>query len=153
MKEVLEGKDVIAAKEGTAFITIEGRNVQLFNAISIKAKIEKQKKEIKALGSRMQKNKATGAKGTGSLKVYEVTSEFKQIAYDYVKNGKDLYFDLMVTNEDPSTDYGRETKILRGCNFDDIEVANLDAEGDFLTQEMNFTFDDFDLPETFNTIK
>lgn len=148
--QVLEGKDVIASKEGSAYMTVDGRNVVLFYAVSIKAKIEKTKKEVKALGSRMQKNKTTGAKGSGTLKIYEVTSEFKRMILDYVKNGKDCYFDLMITNEDPTTDYGRETKVLRGCNFDDVEIVNLDAEGDILQQELNFTFDDFDMPETFN---
>lgn len=147
--KVLEGSDVVSAKEGTAYLILEGRNIPLFYAMSVSAKIKKDKKQIKSLGSRMAKHKTTGAEGTGTLKIFEVTSIFKEIIWEYVKNGKDLYFNIMVTNEDPTTDYGRETKVLYNCNFDEVDVADLDGEGDFLQQEMSFTFDDFDLPEKF----
>lgn len=149
----LEGKDVIAAKEGSAYVTANGKNTVLFYAKSVNAKIKKDKKEIKALGSRMTKHKTVGASGEGTLKIYEVTSEFKKMIHEYIKNGKDIYFNIIVTNNDPTTEYGSEVKALYGCNIDEVDVVNLDAEGEFLEQEMSFTFDDFELLSEFNEVK
>ena len=56
---------------------------------------------------------------------------------------------MQITNEDPTTVVGRQTIVLMGCNIDGGILAKFDADGDYLEEEMNFTFEDFSMPESF----
>lgn len=71
---------------------------------------------------------------------------------DYVNKGIDVYFSLMVTNEDPSTGYGAETKVLTGCNLDEITIAELDSHDGILEQEMPYTFEGVELLQKYNEL-
>ena len=66
--------------------------------------------------------------------------------------GQDIYFDIQVVNEDPSSDVGRQSVILIDCNIDGGILAKFDAEGEYLDEEMEFTFEDFKIVEEFNKI-
>ncbi|MBP3037987.1 phage tail tube protein [Bacillaceae bacterium Marseille-Q3522] len=145
----LKAKDIISGQEGTAFATINGRNVEMFYVRAIEATVEKQKSEVKTLGKRGTQHKTTGWTGSGSMTIYAVTSEFIQMAIDYVKNGVDTYFDIKTTNSDPTSSIGRQTVVLLDVNLDSIPIVNLDTDTEFLEQDLDFTFDDLDLLEKF----
>lgn len=49
---------------------------------------------------------------------------------------------MQVTNEDPTSHAGSQTVILKGCNIDEGTVANFNADGEWLEDEINFTFED-----------
>lgn len=63
-----------------------------------------------------------------------------------------LYFDLQITNYDPTSRAGANTIILHGCNLDDLVIASFDADGDWLEQEINFTFEDWETPQKFTQL-
>ncbi|WP_283606491.1 phage tail tube protein [Faecalispora anaeroviscerum] len=144
-------KDAIGSNEGTAFVTIDGRNYDLFFAKKIEAKMSKNKEDVKSIGKRSVGKKATSWSGSGTLTIHAVTSLFKEMFVDYANGGADRYFSLQLTNEDSSTSWGRETKVLTGCNFDEIDFANLDSDDGLLEQELPFTFDGVELLEKFNS--
>lgn len=141
--------NAISSKQAKAFITVNGQNHELFYAKSIEATLTKNKEEIRALGSRMVGHKTTSVQGEGTLTIYEITSMFKELFLKYVNEGVDVYFNLQITNEDPSTAHGRETKILTYCNFDEITIASFDTEDGVLEQELSFTFEGVELLEKF----
>lgn len=145
----LDFKDTVSGNEGTAFITIGGQNLDLFYVKAIEATIEKEKAEGKTLGRRGMQSKATGYKGTGELKIYYVTPLFVELIMKYMKDGIDTYFDLTVVNEDPNSQAGKQTVVLKNCNLDEVPVALLDVESEALEQEMSFTFDDMDILDKF----
>jgi len=145
----LKANDVISGQEGSAFMTIDGKNKEMFYLKNIESKVEKEKSEVKTLGKRMTQSKTTGASGSGSMTIYAVTSEFVQMAVDFMKKGADPYFTIKVTNEDPNSSIGRQTVLLKNVNLDSIPIANLDTEAEFLEQDIDFTFDDVDLLEKF----
>ncbi|MCI9448600.1 MAG: phage tail tube protein [Lachnospiraceae bacterium] len=147
------GRNAISGGEGTAYITIKGRNHLLFSAKKIEATMKKNKVEVRALGRRAVGHKTTSWQGTGTLAIYDVTSMFKQIFSNYANTGRDLFFSLKVSNEDPSTGYGRETKVITECNFDEMKIAQLIKEDQVLEQEMPFTFEGIELLETYNTVQ
>lgn len=70
-------------------------------------------------------HKATSWGGSGTLKIYEITSAFKEMFLDYVNGGEDVYFEMQVVNEDPR--FGREVKQITGCNFDEIVLHSSPA--------------------------
>jgi len=147
----LKAGDVISGQEGSAFMTINGSNKEMFYLKTIEAKVEKEKADIKTLGKRMTQSKTTGASGSGSMTIYAVTSEFAQMAVDFMKKGLDPYFTIKVTNEDPNSSIGRQTVLLKNVNLDSIPIANLDVDSEALEQDVDFTFDDVDLLVKFGT--
>ena len=71
---------------------------------------------------------------------------------DYKNTGQDTYFEIQVTNEDPTSDVGRQTIILKDCNIDGGILAKFDADADYLDEDMDFTFEDFSMPESFSNL-
>ena len=145
----MAAKDVLAAKLASATVTIDGNRYLLFQAKNLKAKFSKDKKEVAILGRVQKGHKANGGDGTGSLTIYENTPLFTDMMKKYKDDGTDLYFDLQVTNYDPTSEAGAQTIILHGCNLDELDIASFDADGDWLEQEINFTYEDWEMPQKF----
>lgn len=121
-------------------------------AINVEAKIEKTKVEVPILGKTGKGNKSTGWKGTGTFTVHYNTSMFRKMLKKYAATGEDTYFDMQVTNEDPTSAAGRQTVILKDCNIDEGIVAKIDADADYLDEEISFTFEDVEIPEEFKNL-
>lgn len=145
----LLARDVISGQEATAQAIIDGQIVDLFMAKSIEATFTKRKSEVRTLGKRGTQNKTTGWTGTGTLTVYYVSSVFRKMALDYIKNGKDLYFTLVIVNRDPTSTIGSQTMALYNCNLDATTLAKFDTEADALDESMSFTFDDAEMLQGF----
>lgn len=149
MAGYLRAGDTISGQEGTAQAIIEGKVESLFMIKSLEAKIEKNKEEVKTLGKRGTQSKAAGWSGSGSMTVYYVTSIFRRLLVDYIKNGRDVYFDIIVTNDDPTSTIGPQTVALHNCNLDSVLAAKLDVDASAMDEDLDFTFDDVDLLEEF----
>ena len=144
--------DVISSKLASAYITINNNRYLLFQAKSLKATIEKEKEQVAILGRLLKGNKSVSAKGSGTLTIYKNTSIFDDLILQFVNTGVDTYFDLQITNEDPTSNAGRRTVILTGCNLDKSDVAVFDAEGKWLEDEISFTFEGIKIPEKFKML-
>lgn len=152
MAATMHAKDTISASQAECYVTIEGNRYNFMQAISLEAKIEKTKKEVPILGKTGKGNKATGWKGTGSAKFHYASSLFRELMERYKNTGEDVYFDIQVTNEDETSAVGRQTVILKDCNVNGGILTKFDADADYLDEELDFTFEDFDMPETFNLL-
>ncbi|GKU79857.1 phage tail tube protein [Paenibacillus sp. L3-i20] len=145
--------DAVSGKYAKAFAIINGRKEELFYAKSLESTIEKNKVDVPVLGKVNTPKRSTGWSGTGSMTVYYVTSAFRLLMHRYIKTGQDFWFDLQVTNEDPSSSTGKQTVVLINCNIDSITAAQFDTSSDdMLEEEIPFTFSDYDLLDKFNTI-
>lgn len=145
-------KDVISAKLASAYVTVDGNRYLLFQAKSLEATIEKEKEEVAILGRLMKGNKSVSAKGSGTLTIYKNTSLFENMMLKYINQGVDTYFDLQVVNNDPTSEAGKHTVILTGCNINKGTVAGFDAEGKWLEDEISFTFEGIKVPEKFKEL-
>lgn len=152
MANVMNAKDAISASLAECFITINGKRYNFMQCINLEASFEKNKSEVPILGKTGKGNKATGWTGSGSATFHYNTSIFRQMMLEYKKTGRDVYFDIQVTNEDPSSSVGRQTIILKDCNIDGGILAKFDADAEYLDEDMDFTFEDFEIPETFNVL-
>lgn len=148
----MNAKDAISASLAECFITIEGNRYNFMQAIDLEATFEKSKTEVPILGKPGKGNKATGWVGTGSATFHYNTSLFRELMYRYKNTGEDIYFDIQVTNEDPTASVGRQTVILKGCNFDGGTLAKFDADAEYLEETLEFTFEDFEMPEKFSLL-
>lgn len=146
-------KDALSAKLGECFVDDGINRYNMFNMISIEANFEKKKTEVAILGKTGNGNKSTGWKGSGTAKIHYNSSIFRKMMLDFKNTGKDVYFDMQITNEDPNSDAGRQTVILKSCNIDGGILAKFDASSeDTLEEEVSFTFDDFLVPEEFSLL-
>ncbi|MEL4861022.1 phage tail tube protein [Pseudoflavonifractor phocaeensis] len=149
---VMQARDAISGSLAQCFVTIEGNRYNFMQAINLEATFEKNKTEVPILGRTGKGNKATGWKGTGSATFHFNTSIFRKLALRYQQTGEDVYFDIQITNEDPTSSVGLQTVILRDCNLDSTILAKFDADADYLDEDMDFTFEGFEMPQAFNEL-
>ena len=150
---VMLSEDTISAALAECFITIGENRYNFMQAINLEAKFEKTKSKIPILGKTGKGNKSTGWEGSGSATFHYNTSIFRKMMLDYKNTGKDVYFDIQIINDDPSSHAGKQEIMLLGCNIDGGVLAKFDADGEYLDEEMDFTFEDFTMPTTFADLK
>jgi Protein of unknown function (DUF2001). len=147
-------EDTISGKQAKATAIINGQVEELFYAKTGEATIEKTKADVPLLGKTTVGKKTMGWSGTGTLTIYYMTSKFRELTLEYVKTGRDFYFDLQIVNEDPASRTGKQTVLLRHCNLDSVLLAKFDATAeDSLEEELPFTFEDFDILDKFAPIQ
>lgn len=150
MAQTMAARNAPSSKMAECYVTIDGNRYNFMSAINIEVNFEKEKTEIPILGRMNRGSKATGSKITGSGEFHKNTSVWNEIAYKFQETGEDLYFDMQITNYDPTTEIGRQTIILYDCNFDSITLAAFDADSDdVLTENLDFTADRFEMPEKY----
>lgn len=149
---ILQAEDAVNGREGIATAEINGEVVELMELANMSITIEKNKTEFKAMGTRNTQNKTTGWKGTGSANVRYISSRWAKLMEEYVKTGKDTYFTIVVTNEDPGSATGKQVIQVLGCNLDSLDIAKLDIDSEILDQDIDFTFDDFNVLQEFNKL-
>ncbi|MCX7715045.1 MAG: phage tail tube protein [Clostridia bacterium] len=149
---IMSAKDAISASLAECYVTIDGNRYNFMQAINLEAKVEKNKSEVPILGKTGKGNKTTGWKGTGSATFHYNTSIFRELLYRYKKTGEDVYFDIQIKNEDPTSSVGSQTIILKDCNMDGGLLAKFDADAEYLDEDMDFTFEDFEMPTTFDML-
>ncbi len=151
MNQTMLAKNAVSAPLAECYVTIEGNRYNFMSAINLEASFEKTKAEIPILGRTGKGHKSTGWNGTGNATFHYNTSIFRELFYKFKQTGEDVYFEIVVTNDDPgATDVGKQTVILKDCNLDGGILAKFDADGEYLDESMDFTFEDFEIPQTFN---
>ena len=152
MAIIMNAKDAVASSLAECFVTIEDNRYNFMQAIDLEANIKKTKTEVPILGKTGRGNKSTGWKGSGKATFHYNTSIFRKLLQKYKDSGEDIYFDIQVTNEDPTSSVGRQTVILKGCNLDGGVITKFDADSEYLEEELEFTFEDFEIPEIFKNL-
>ena len=150
---MLKAMDVISGQEAVATMNVNGTIVDLFFAKSVEATFNKEKVDVRTLGNRAKQKKTVGWEGTGSMTVYYCSTVFREMAVEYIKTGKDLFFDLVITNNDATSTIGSQTIALYDVNLDSTVLAKFDTESQVMDESMNFSFtgaeiiESFDIPE------
>lgn len=149
---IMSAKDTVCASLAECFVTISGKRYNFMQAIKLEASISKTKVEVPILGKTGKGNKATGWSGKGKASFHYNTNIFRDVLYLYKNKGEDIYFDIQVTNEDPTSSVGRQTIILKDCNLDGGIITKFDAAADYLQEDISFSFEDYEMPESFTPI-
>ena len=149
MSYLLE-RDALNGKQGKAFLTLNGENNELFSIKKFQTDVEYQKADFKVVGTTTVQQKTTGAKKTGSMTIYYGTPFFIQMAQEYERSGKVVYFDMQIENDDPATSVGKQVVVYYGCSLDKIPLSMLDSDSDFLEEEVGFSYTSFEVLNNFN---
>ena len=152
MAKILQAPDTINGRLGVVYAEIDGRQIELMELSNITATVTKNKTDFRTIGTLNTQNKATGWSGTGSATIRYISSRWGKLMERYAHDHVDTYFTINIVNEDPGSSTGRQRVQLLGCNFDSIDIAKIDIEADILTQDIDFTFDDFNILDSFNEI-
>lgn len=152
MSVIMMAKDAVSASLAECYATIDGQRYNLMQAINLEATMEKSKTEVPILGKTGKGNKANNWKGTGSATFHYNTSIFRKFMKKYKDQGTDFYFDIQITNNDPTSAVGSQTIILKDCNLDSITIAKFDADGEYLDEQMDFSFEDWEMPTEFTML-
>lgn len=141
MGKYLLAKDTVNGAEGKAFVTRDGKQIEVAGMMNITTYAEIQGKEMRVVGTRTIQNKANGAKQTGKGNIYYGTSLWTDMVLEYINTGNMPQFDLQVTNDDPSSSVGSQSIAYYGCELTgSIPLSILDSEEAMLNFEFNFTY-------------
>lgn len=143
-------RDTLNGKEGRAYITLNGEQIEMFNLKKIQVDSTLEETDMKVVGTRIVQKKTTGLSYSGSMDIYYGTPEFRQMVYNYRKTGALPYFTIQIVNDDPATSVGRQTIILYNVKISSLPIAQLDAENDILTETVQFSFTHFEILEAFH---
>lgn len=149
---IMNAMDAIYGSTAECFITIEGRRYNFMSMTEFESKWEVNVKEVPILGKVGMGHKSSGGKGTWSGKAHYNQSVFRELADNYQKTGYMPYFEIQVSNEDPSSAVGRQTIVHRGCLCDSFTLAKFQAGEDYLDEDLSGTFESWDLPEKFKQL-
>lgn len=143
------GAPVIAGGEGSLIITEDGKQIELASVSSVEVNVEHDKADIQPVGHRLTLHKVTGSSGSGSMTLYYMSSRFGHHMEAYKDTGVSPYFDMIVTNDDPASPAKRQRVLLKGVNLDSDVLSTLDGSHTELTVDCDFTFEDFQILESF----
>lgn len=149
MAQTMKAKNAISAKMAECYITFyhnnpNGERYNFMSAINVEVTFEKNKTEVPILGRMNKGHKSTSSSITGSAEFHLNTSIWRELAYMFQEVGEDFYFDMVITNDDPTAEIGRQTIVLHDCNWDSVTLAAFDADSDdVLTESIDFTAESF----------
>jgi len=152
-ENVMSAKDAVSGKLAECFVTIEGNRYNFMQIISFESSVKATISEVPVLGKIMKGHKLAGASGEWSGTAHYNQSIIREIMLKYKNTGIAEYFDIQVTNEDPTSSIGRQTVILKDCLSEGGILAKFDADAEYLDEELSGTFDDYEIPEKFSLIQ
>ena len=148
MGQFMNAGDAVHGSLAKCYVTIEGKRYNFMQLIDFEAVVDKKKTEIPILGQTGKGHKACGWKGTFRGRAHYNQPVLRQYLAEYKKTGRDVYFDIEVTNDDGL----RQVVVLKDCCTDGGVLAKFDVNAQFLEEGITGTFDDFEIRTAFRVI-
>ena len=148
----MNAKEAVFGGLAECYITINGRRYNFMSMTEFESKWEVNIADVPILGKVGMGHKAAGGSGTWSGTAHYNQSVFREMANEYQKTGVMPYFDIQVSNDDPTSTVGRQTIILRGCLCDSFILAKFESGEEIMSEELSGTFEEWDMPEKFNAL-
>ena len=119
----MNAKDAVYGSLAECFITIDGNRYNFMSLTEFESMFEVNSKDVPILGKVGKGHKPAGGNGTWKGTAHYNQSIFRKIADQYQKTGVMPYFEIQVTNEDPTSSVGRQTIIHHDCLCDKFTLA------------------------------
>ena len=148
----MNAKDVIKGSLAECWVIIDGNRHNFAHAINLEATMEKTKTTAPVLGKTGKVNITSSWEGSGSMTMHYNSPIIRELLYKYKELGEETYFEIQVTNEVPGSSVGKQTVILKNCTVDGGVLAKFDADADYLDEDVDFTFDDWEIPTKFKDL-
>lgn len=118
----------------------DGRKMNMCHVVTLNAKTEKDKKKLRVLGMIQTNDKSLGTNHSGTMTVYDITTEFREYMAKYEETAEDLYGTMDIISYDNTSLTGRQSITFFDVNFDAVDFANIDINASEMTTEMPFTY-------------
>ena len=145
----MHARDSVHGSLASCFVTIDGRRLNFMSLTDFESIYEINITDVPIRGRINMGHKAAGGNGTWSGTAHYNQSHIRAFVDEYQKTGVMPYFEIQVTNEDPTTRIGRQTIIHHDCLCDSVVLAKFETGAEVLTEELSGTFESWDMPETF----
>lgn len=152
MSNIMNAKDAVYGSLAECFITIDGRRLPFMQMTKFESKWEVNVTNVPILGKVGMGHKAAGGSGKWTGTAHFNQSYFRALADNYQKTGVMPYFEIQVTNEDPTSAAGRQTVIHYDCLCETFILAKFQAGEEILDEELSGTFERWDMPEKFKEL-
>lgn len=130
----------LSGRQATAFAKIDGVVYELFQVKTLEVTVEKSDTEINTLRNNWTQHAGGVLSGKIEITAYFGSPVFHEIMDNFSKTGIDTYFDLTITNNDPSSDAGAQTAVYHDCNLTSITPSKIDVDADVLEESYSITF-------------
>ena len=108
--------------------------------------------DVPILGKTGKGHKPSGWNGTWKGTAHYNQSILREVWLTYKNPGALPEMDIQVTNEDPTSSVGRQTVILKNCLTKGGILTKFDADAETLEEDIEGTFDDWEMPEKFSLV-
>lgn len=150
--QIMHARDAVSARLAKCFVTIDGKRYNLMNLINFEASYEMNTAEVPIMGRTASGNKVTGWSGSFSGTLHFNSPLFRDMFMKFKSTGEATYFDIQVENEDPTTTVGIQTVIYRDCLINSGILSKIEADGEYLDEDIEGTFEDVEIPQKFNML-
>lgn len=149
---IMNALDAVAGSQASAYITLNGTRYNFMQLTSFESSMEVEVTEVPILGKTGKGNKPAGWTGTWSGTAHYNQSIIRQMLLEYKRTGYMPSFDIQVSNEDATSSAGRQTIILKNCLTKGGILAKFEADAEILDEDIEGTFDDWEMPEQFTVL-
>jgi hypothetical protein len=149
----MNGRDAVGGSLAECYVTVGGRRYRFMQLISFHSGVVKNKTRVPILGGTGSGSKSNSWNGTFRGRAHYNQSVLRKLLLDFKNKGEDLFFDIQVSNDDPGSSAGRQTIVHKNCSLNGGTLAHFDATADFLDEDIEGTFDDWEMPETFSLLE
>ena len=153
MAITMNAKDSVSASLAECYITIDGERYNFMQLISFESSWNVNITEVPILGKVGKGHKPTSGSGEWSGTAHYNQSVIRDMMLRYKNEGYMQYFDIQVTNEDPTSSVGRQTIILKDCLVEGGILAKFDADSEYLDEDLSGTFEEWEMPERFTMLE
>ena len=150
---IMNAGDAVYGGLAECYLTIGTRRYNFMSITEFESKWDVNIKDVPVLGKVGMGHKPAGGKGTWKGKAHYNQSYMRIIADEYQETGTMPYFEMQVSNEDPTSTVGRQTIVHRGCLCDSFILAKFKAGEEILEEDLSGTFESWDMPEKFKDLE
>ncbi|WP_400256486.1 phage tail tube protein [Candidatus Methanomassiliicoccus intestinalis] len=150
---MIRGKQIVSAKEGECWIDENGEYKPLPNLYNIKWEIDLGNSALDVLGSSLKVHRNFGGEITGSAEIYDNSDAFTAQLYDFIKNGRSVYFSMKLVSEDPTADVGKRIYTFTDCLVSNSTLFNIDASSNELKKTLSLTADGLIVGNEYNPME
>lgn len=163
-KWLMDANDAICGTEARMYINIKAKinsdgtvtdigekkyRYRFANIINFEATVKPSIVQVPILGKRGGGHKANGWEGTFSGTAHYNSDILRGYLLYYKETGIWPEISITITNDDRASKLGISRTMLYNVMFDSLVLAKVDAEADYLTEDISGTFDDFAKSENY----
>lgn len=154
MENVIRGNDTIRGTDVTFTLEVDDERRNMIMAKNFDSSVDFNQDDVERIGTRIVAQKNGTVSLSGSATLYYMDPIVRRITKDYIDTGYWPEITAIVRNYDKDAydRVGAQTAILHSIKFSKATIAKFDAGSNMLDEDIDFSYESFDLPEEFKPV-